>query len=116
MLKLAIGQEPSSVEREVSGSFGNFYVTIQPFTLGQRVRYWTAQYADQFDEVMKTRIEHVIGWRDVLDEQGEPIPFNRSNLDSLLAANHTIFAAVCNVAHAVFSEDATVLSEAERKN
>lgn len=116
MLKIALGQEPESVEREVSGPFGSFFVTIKPLSLGQRVRYWTCQLANDFEEVIKTRVEHVVGWREVVDASGAEVPFNKENFQRLAGANNSIFSAVGNVVHEVFAGDSTLLPKDVEKN
>jgi hypothetical protein len=116
-MRINLGQEPAVVERKIEHpSFGSFFISIKPLDMMGKARYWSAQAESNFPEILDIRIRSVVGWRDLLDSQDHPIPFNRENLDKVLSANDDLFGCVINAVHDAFGENRTALTEEQIKN
>ncbi len=104
---------PATVEREVKGPFGSFFISIKTPGIPERHKARSLVYTN-IEERPRYLLTFVCGWRDVLDKDGQPIPFRQSS--QVLGTNGSVLHAVVLTVADFFDEDLSVLTEEEEKN
>lgn len=113
-MRINLGSEPQSVEREVTGAFGSFFITLRAITGTDRARSRHFFMREEFDELAKLRSGMVIGWREITDHANAPIPFNSRNLELVCAANAAIDGAIQTSVADYFRENLTLIEDVEK--
>lgn len=115
-MKVRFGKEPQTLEREVTGSFGSFFITVRAPTAIERARIRHFIMREEYDRLAELRRSLVVGWRDVTDEEEKPIPFNGRNLDIVCGANSDIESGIMATVGRFTDENLTLVAGDEGKN
>lgn len=103
-------QRPATIELEVTTNDGTFVLQCRRPTKADLLDSDTYSYRREFSERFLVWESIIIGWRDLFDPSGAPIPFTRANLDAALAIPD-VLAGVVDAIRPLFSR-----SEQAEKN
>lgn len=78
-MRINIWEEPAPIR--IGEGEAAFSLKLKRFTATERAAIWDAVASRRYAEVQAETARLIVGWEDVLDENGRPIPFNGTSAD-----------------------------------
>lgn len=93
-VKLNLWGKANQEDKLVSGDFGTFFVTLRRPTAAERVRMRGLLWENNIQDLLLLRLQLLVGWKDLFDTDGKPIPFNDHNKDAVFAEQSILDATL----------------------
>lgn len=115
MLRIDLNGYSNTVEREVKGTFGSFFITIRRPSIAERISIRGMSYENSFQRMFEIELSLLVGWKGLSDKEGNEIPFNELTKGGVLGIQ-PIMDAVLGTIHDYLNEPNGILSEDAEKN